>query len=132
MFDRFVNGRLGIEEWTHEAHLITCWVALQRRTPGETLAFLRQAIQEHNCGVGITNDDESGYHETLTVYYVTAVHNADAPTPEALYDVPTCGRKAALDYWSRDVLFSVEARRGWVEPNLGPLPWEAQFDIASV
>lgn len=132
MFDRFVNGRLGLKEWTHEAHLITTWVALRDRTPAETLAFLRHAIQTHNCGIGITNDDASGYHETLTVYYVTAVHQAAAPSPEALYDIATCGRKAALEFWSRDVLFSVEARRRWVEPNLGPLPWTPEFDTAPV
>jgi hypothetical protein len=27
-----------------------------------------------------------------------------------------------LTYWSKDRLFSVEARRGWVSPDLQPLP----------
>jgi hypothetical protein len=28
-----------------------------------------------------------------------------------------------MGYWSRALLFSVEARRGWVEPDLKPLPF---------
>ena len=123
MFDAFVNGRLRHDEWTHEAHLITCWVALLDRTPAAALSFLRDAIQTHNCGIGIPNTDTEGYHETLTVYYVTAVAAADAASPEALDDEPTCSRDAPLRHWSRDRLFSVDARRRWVEPDLHPLPW---------
>ena len=131
MFDAFVNGRLPKDAWTHEAHLITCWVALRDRSPAETLAFLRHAIQTHNCGIGIRNTETSGYHETLTVYYVTAVAQAAAPTLDELYKVPTCGRDAPLSYWSRDVLFSTEARLGYVEPDLAPLPWQPEFDGAA-
>jgi hypothetical protein len=28
-----------------------------------------------------------------------------------------------LAYWSKPILFSVAARRGWVEPDLRPLPF---------
>lgn len=130
MFDAFVNGRLGKDEWTHEAHLITCWVALQDRSPSETLGFLREAIQTHNCGIGIRNTETSGYHETLTRYYVTAVAEAigDDPTLEAVLDSPICARTAPLDHWSRDRLFSVEARLGWVEPDLTETPWPVVAD----
>lgn len=128
MFDAFVNGRLPKDAWTHEAHLITCWVALKDRTPAETLAFLRHSIMTHNCGIGIRNTETSGYHESLTVYYVTAVHQANAATLEELYEVPSCGRKAPLDYWTREVLFDTEARLGWVAPDVQELPWTPEFD----
>lgn len=123
MFDAFVNGRLPKDAWTHEAHVITCWVALRDRSPDGTLAFLRHAIQTHNCGIGIRNTEASGYHETLTVYYITAMANSAAHTLAEVMEDPACGRKAALDHWSREVLFGSEARLGWVEPDLAPLPW---------
>lgn len=129
-FDRFINGRLGADEWTHEAHLVTCWVALRDRTPAEALPFLRASIQAHNCGIGTPNTDTEGYHETLTAYYVTAVAEADADGPEDLFEVPTCGRKAPLNHWTRDVLFSVAARRTYVEPDLTPLPWSVDATLA--
>jgi len=123
MFDAFVHGRLPKDAWTHEAHLITCWVALRDRSPVDTLGFLRNAIQTHNCGIGIRNTETSGYHETLTVYYVTAVAQAAAESLEELFEVPFCGRKAPLDHWSREQLFSTEARLGYLEPDVSPLPW---------
>ena len=130
MFDAFVNGRLPKDAWTHEAHLITSWVALKDRSPAETLAFLREAIQTHNCGIGIRNTETSGYHETLTVYYVTAVAQAAAETLDELFEVPSCGRKAPLEHWSRDLLYSTEGRLSWVEPDLAALPWQPEFDSA--
>jgi len=123
MFDAFVNGRLAKDEWTHEAHLIACWVALRDRTPSQTLSFLRDAIRSHNCGVGTENSATSGYHETLTVYYVTAVSIADADSLDELFETPTCSRTAPLDHWSRDALFSSEARLDWLAPDQAPLPW---------
>lgn len=130
MFDRFVHGRLRRNEWTHEAHLITCWVALADRSQSEALAFLRHAIQTHNCGIGIENTASSGYHETLTRYYVSAVAQAmavDGSLEHVLAD-PACDRKAALEHWSQDLLFCTEARLGWVEPDLELPPWPIVAD----
>lgn len=123
MFDAFVNGRLPKDAWTHDAHLVTGWVALEDRSPEEALSFLRNAIQTHNCGIGIRNTETSGYHETLTVYYVTAMSNSTAQTLDEVLQDPACGRTAALQYWSRDILFGTAARQGWVKPDLKPLPW---------
>ena len=126
-YDAFINGRLGIDEWTHEAHLAACLVALETRTPAESIDFLRDAITAHNCGIAIRNTETSGYHETLTVYYVTAVHHAvadaGASTLDGLLAEPTCGRKAPLNHWSETVLWSPEARLGWIPPDLAALPW---------
>jgi hypothetical protein len=130
MFDAFVNGRLTKPEWTHEAHLITCWVALQDRGPGETLGFLREAIKAHNCGIAIRNTETSGYHETLTRYYVTAVAAAmqvDPSLDHVLAD-PACGRSAWEAFWSRDHMFTVEARLGWAPPDRGEPPWPIVTD----
>ena len=124
-YDAFINGRLGKDEWTHEAHLVTGWMALQQMSAAEALAHLRDSIKAHNCGIGIQNTEYSGYHETLTVYYVTAIEAADAESPEALFDDPTTSGTAPLDYWSKDRLMSVDARLGWLEPDVAPLPWAA-------
>jgi len=130
-FEDFVNGRLTKGEWTHEAHLITAWVALRDRSPSETLGFLRHAIQTHNCGIGIENSATSGYHETLTRYYVTAVDVAIKAGPGDLDSVlndAACDRRAPLEHWSRDTLFSTEARLGWVGPDRAPTPWPIVSD----
>ena len=42
---------------------------------------------------------------------------------EALLVSPLGDSKWLLEYWSRERLFSVEARRGWLPPDLKPLPY---------
>lgn len=108
-------------EWTHEAHVTVCWVTLQEMDAPAALEHLREAIRSYNTSVGTPNTDTDGYHETITRYYVHAVAAlARRPLRDVLAH-PTCGRTAALDHWSREVLFSVDARRQWVEPDLRPL-----------
>ncbi len=118
VYDDFINGRLREDEWTHEAHLITCWMALQTRSVDEAISHMRESITAHNCGVGIANTEYSGYHETLTVYYVKAVAAVEAEAPEDLFDEPTCSREAPLRLWDKETLFSAAARLHWVEPTL--------------
>lgn len=116
-FDDFIAGRLPAGEWTHEAHLIACWMTLQSRSPTEALPYLRESITTHNCGVGTPNTETEGYHETLTIFYIASVHKAAAPNPEALFDMELCNRTAPLQHWSRERLFTPQARRGWLAPD---------------
>lgn len=109
--------------WTHEAHVSVCWATLAQQNPADALDHLRTAIRSYNESVGTANTDTDGYHETITRYYVGAVAALrDRPLVEVLAH-PTCSRTAALEHWSRDLLFSVAARHAWVEPDLHPLPW---------
>ena len=58
-----------------------------------------------------------------TRYFVEAVANATAQTDAALLTDPTCHRDAPRRHWSSELLASIDARTGWVEPDLEPLPW---------
>ncbi len=128
MYEAFIHGRLAKNEWTHEAHLTACWKTLEKMPPVEALPFLRESITTHNCGVGTANNATSGYHETITRYFITAIHNADATTLDEVLADPTLGRDSALRYWSRDVLMSSQARLGWLAPDLIELPWSIVSD----
>lgn len=123
LHQRFCDRTLPHDRWTHEAHLAVCWADLRRRTPAESLAFLRDAIRAYNDVVGTPNTVDSGYHETLTTYYVGAVSAADVTTFEELIARPELAREGPLRHWSRATLFGPAARSGWVEPDLEPLPW---------
>jgi hypothetical protein len=115
------------DEWTHEAHLATClWLLLERQDvmPERDLPGL---ISDYNIAVGGENTDSAGYHETLTQLYVKGVRafaatlRKDMPLIEAvnaLLASEIAARDWPLCFYSRDRLFSVEARRGWIEPDL--------------
>ena len=129
VFDDFIHGRLKADEWTHEAHLVACWMTLRDRTPHEALGFLRDSIKAHNCGVGTANTDHSGYHETLTVYYVSAVADASARSPAALIDLDSTSRTAPASFWTKELLFTPQARQTWVDPNLAALTIDVEATL---
>lgn len=123
LVDDFEHLRLPKPQWTHEAHLVVCRATLQRLGPADALDHLRSAIRAYNDSTGVANTDTGGYHETLTAYYVGAVEALDLVTLDRLVAHPSCSRTAPLDHWSRARLFSVEARRAWVPPDLDPIGW---------
>lgn len=124
--------------WTHHAHLVaTLWLVRHRPEGLET--DLPAFIRRYNLSVGGVNDDHNGYHETITQAYLTAIRAFDAAlapaTPvheacQALLATPLADKSWPLLYWSRSRLFSVEARRGWVEPDLRLLPLAPETALA--
>lgn len=109
--------------WTHEAHVAVCWCVVREMDVDDSVDHLRDAIRSYNEATGTANTPTSGYHETITRYYVEAVaHVRDAPLSAALA-AETCSRDAPTLFWSRERLLSPEARRTWVEPDRHALPW---------
>jgi hypothetical protein len=119
------------EEWTHEAHLAACcWLLVER--PGiEPERDLPDLIRRFNLSVGGVNSDSEGYHETITQCFIRAVRVYLARTCPALPLVDKVNgllrseegrRDWPLCFYDPTTLFSSEARLGWVEPDLAPLP----------
>jgi hypothetical protein len=126
---RFSDRTLPKAEWTHAAHLrVGLWHVLHHG-PEEALRLLRERIRAYNEVVGVPNTDHGGYHETITRFYLRQiahfVDQADRSRPiNELADalVAALGDKGLLfEFYSRQRLDSVEARRRWVEPDLQPL-----------
>lgn len=126
----FLDHSLPKAEWTHEAHLATCaWLIIERLdiNPARDLPRL---IAAFNVAKGGVNDATSGYHETITQAYVQGVrsflashrHGSLSARINALLSSPNGARDWPLRFWSHSVLFSIPARRGWVEPDLASLP----------
>lgn len=119
------------DEWTHEAHLAAClWMVRDRPdiAPERDLALI---IPRYNESVGGVNSDTEGYHETITQIYVTAVrdHLSEIDPRSSLADsvnallVSNRGRRDwPLRFYSRERLFSVAARRGFVAADIEPAP----------
>lgn len=118
------------EAWTHEAHLGACLWLLTERPDIDIDVEIGPIIRRFNESVGGVNDDHNGYHESITRAYVAGVRLFLAQTAEtglaarvnALLLSPMGRRDWPLRFYSRELLFSVPARRGFVEPDLAPLP----------
>lgn len=116
--------------WTHHAHLTVGLWYLTRQDVGEATLSIRYGIQRYNesCGVRMTRN--GGYHETITLLYVWAIdrylQGADRSQSlvalrEGLLKSPCADNKYPLTHYSKERLFSWEARTCWTDPDLKPL-----------
>jgi hypothetical protein len=118
-------------EWTHEAHLAATTYLLLRRPDLDIDRKLPGIIRSFNESVGGVNSDTEGYHETITRVFLRGVRlfleDADVSDPlhelvNELLSSPVGRRDWPLRFYSPQRLFSVEARRHLVEPDLRALP----------
>lgn len=112
--------------WTHAAHLRIAWLHLARYDLDEAHLRMRIGIIRLNAAHGLVETPQRGYHETLTRVWLILVRAARALATGAdsttVLAQPGLDRAAPLAYYTRDRLFSVEARARFVAPDLADLP----------
>jgi hypothetical protein len=127
-----VDRSLPKREWTHAAHFAAALWLLRHRRELDLAVEMPTLIRAYNEATGVANTDTGGYHETITLASLRAApsilgsHGESAPLHSIANDL-LAGELGRSDwlllYWSRARLFSVEARRLWIEPDLKPLPF---------
>ena len=129
--EEFLACTLPRLEWTHAAHFAAALWLMRYRTDLNAARDMPGMIRAYNESAGRVNDDSGGYHETITQASLRALRgvldvNPDTPIYQlvnALMASNLGNPNWLLEYWSRDRLMSVEARRQWLEPDLKPLPF---------
>ncbi|MDP8963126.1 MAG: hypothetical protein M3O33_03900 [Cyanobacteriota bacterium] len=143
LIEAFENCTLPRSEWTHQAHLIVAlWYLTHYSQLGATncipeAASLKLRIQQYNLAQGIKTTQNSGYHETITLFWIEIVRRylSVATANGSFVDIAngllhSCGNpRLPLEYYSRVSeaapselrLMSWEARTSWVEPDLKSL-----------
>jgi hypothetical protein len=129
LIDRFEKQQLPKAEWTHEAHLVVAIWYLKKYDWGESIGIVRENIIQHNEFVGTPNTDTEGYLETITRFWLWTAQqflkSVEERTIEELCNAfilsPYAVNKYPLEYYSRELLFSVHARKNWIEPDLNQL-----------
>jgi hypothetical protein len=118
-------------EWTHEAHLAATTYLLLKRPDVDIDQELPGIIRRYNESAGGVNSDTEGYHETITRVFLHGVRLflAEADPKEPLHELvnelllsPMGRRDWPLRFYSPARLFSVEARRNFVPPDIAALP----------
>jgi hypothetical protein len=118
-------------DWTHEAHLAATTYLLLRRADVDLDRELPDIIRRYNESVGGVNSDTEGYHETITRTFLDGVRLflGEADPKEPLHELvnelllsPMGRRDWPLRFYSPALLFSVEARRSFVSPDVAALP----------
>lgn len=118
-------------DWTHRAHFAAALWLIARRPELDLPRVMPGLIRAYNEATGVPNTDMNGYHETITqaslraaAWFLAARAGDDLfAVANALMASPLGKSDWPLAYWTKERLFSVEARRIWVEPDIAPLPF---------
>ena len=117
-----------LERWTHYQQLLVAFQYLSRYPFEAALEKLRTGVQR----LAIAHGKPEAYHETITVASAHHLHSLLATShiwvhgkafltahPELLSNDPT---EPLLRYYTPESLESPEARVGFIEPDIAPLP----------
>ena len=126
----FLDLSLPEKEWTHGAHWAGAFWLILTRPDISPERDMPGMIRRFNPAKGGKNTDTAGYHETITQasLIVARGHIAAQTDDPPLFEL--CNRLYAsrfgksdwlLQHWSKELLFSVKARREWVAPDIAPL-----------
>ena len=121
----FEQGTYPKAQWTHQAHIAMAAHYLTGHPVPEATALIRARIPAYNIAQGGQNTEDSGYHETLTIFWIWVVAGFLAGLPP---DLPRLAMIAATAghfgadrryherFYEHDVVKDKEARRQWVPP----------------
>jgi hypothetical protein len=123
---KFEDRTLLKAEWTHAAHLTVGLYYCFHYSFGVARNLMRDGIYWLNDMHGTPNTHSSGYHETLTIFWLNKIaeflkenqHDMElAPLARGLIEKLSDPELPLRDY-SRERLFSAEARLGYIDPDL--------------
>jgi hypothetical protein len=126
----FEQGTLAKSEWTHGAHVAAAAYYLFDSDFETVLPLMRTRIRTFNESVGGANTPTSGYHETLTHFWLLIVaellrqQSPSTRLEAAQQAVAIFGQARSLHtlYYSGDLVQDSAARQSWRVPDLLPLP----------
>jgi hypothetical protein len=125
----FEGRTLDKARFTHMGHLVVGACAVYRFSEDGAIAYLRAAIPQYNVAVGGRNTETSGYHETVTIFWVKLLERiretAGPKTREEFVALVlkrfATERDTLAKFYDFDVVNSMEARQMWIAPNLRSL-----------
>ena len=126
----FEDGTLPKERWTHAAHLLGGACYVYQLGAEAALNHMRICVPRYNIAVGGENTFDSGYHETVTIFWIkllAAFLAEQQPVTRAEFAARAVAHFASPwdvygRYYSYNVIRNTEARAHWRAPDLLPLP----------
>ena len=121
----FHDGSLPGEEFRHRGHLRLAWLVLSHHRLDEAESTVAREIRRFATASGAANR----YHDTLTRFWVRLVGHTMENAPDVgSIDALLARFPFLLDkslpyrHWRGETFNSDQAREGWVEPDLFPVP----------
>ncbi|MEM9326664.1 MAG: hypothetical protein AAGA85_13455 [Bacteroidota bacterium] len=127
---KFENLQLPKSEWTHETHLIMALWYCQKYPLAEATRKIGRSIRRYNEAIGIKNTEQSGFHQSLTTFWMSVVSHFASQYPtlplselcHLLLNAKEGSRSYVFEFYSKDLIDSTHARMNWLAPDLKSLP----------
>ena len=122
--EQFETKALPNESFRHREHVRLTWMYLTLEPPDRVAHRLCRSLLELATSHGVAQR----FHHTLTVVWIRLIESERLLRPDVPFDAFVeaapilLNKDAPLAYYTRERLFSDEARQRWVEPDLKPLP----------
>ncbi len=142
LVNAFETRTISPSEWDHQMHLaVCCWYVMNGFDDVEHR--MREGIRSLNREHGVIETASSGYHETLTLFWIAKVRSlvevCCGPAIVVVGAVVGGLADPTLVYfhYSRERIASSEARKTWCAPDLHRLPaegsemWLSPWQLAS-
>jgi len=119
----FESGTVSRDEWGHAEHLIVAYLYVSENELDAAFEKMKRGILNLLTAFGIDTVKEMPYHETLTVFWMRTIHNfanekKGEPMIEACREmISKFDKDFPLEYYSKDLLFSDDARARFVPPE---------------
>ena len=125
LVESFENRTIAKSDWNHNAHLVVGLYYCHTLPFAVAKNIMRDGICWLNDTHGTPNTETSGYHETLTVFWLKRIWNYldEIVESRSLFTLANeisekfHDPNLPLQYYSREVLFSAEARRDYLPPD---------------
>lgn len=134
--EQFEACTFPFEDWHHRAHVKLAYLYLVRHGFETAGIKLRDGIRAYNAANRVTDSPTSGYHETLTQFWLrmiqTTVQEYGAlPTADEFFDfhAELSQKKIHRLFYSAELFMSSLARREFVEPDLTGIPKSAKAGV---
>jgi hypothetical protein len=116
-----------VAEFDHRSHIRLAYVYLATNSTDQSVNLMRVTLTALLKHAGV--DPSQKYHETLTEAWILAVNHFmkntdDSQSADDFIEKNSVilDSKIMMTHYCAEVLFSDEARKAFVEPNLDPIP----------
>jgi hypothetical protein len=124
LVEAFEAGAIPRAEWNHAGHLTVALYYCSNHDLATAIEKMRRNLLYHLKAIGVDLTKEMPYHETLTTFWMRTVDDFrksknGAPLAETANElVAGFDKDYPLRFYSRELLFSDEARARFVEADL--------------
>jgi hypothetical protein len=120
----FENATVSRDEWKHAEHMVVALCYLKEHDLASATDKMRSGIINLlTKGFGVDLEKEMPYHETLTVFWMRTVyayslmHKEKNLVEKANGLIESYDKDHPLKFYTRERLFSDEARSSFIEPD---------------